>query len=107
VIEGWSGRRPVAGVFATLTAHGVPSSPIATFAEAASSDHARHRGLIAEIEQPAAGRVKVIEQPVHFSEAARGALRAAPGLGADTEAVLGSVGFSAEEIAALRAAGAV
>jgi CoA:oxalate CoA-transferase len=108
VIEGWSGTRTVAEAVAALEARGIPASPIATFAEAANSAHARHRELIAAIEQPAAGRVPVIEQPVHFSGMARGQLRPAPRLGEHTDEVLAVVaGFSAEEIARMREAGAI
>jgi CoA:oxalate CoA-transferase len=108
IIEAWSGALTVAEAVAALDARGVPASPIATFAEAARSDHARHRALIAEVEQPDAGRVPVIEQPVHFSGVARGQLRPAPRLGEHTDEVLEALGgYSAADIARLREAGAV
>jgi CoA:oxalate CoA-transferase len=108
IIEAWTLARPAAEAVAALDRHGVPASPIATFAEAARSEHARHRQLIAEIEQPNAGLVPVIEQPVHFAGAARGHLRPAPLLGEHTEEVLSTLaGLSAADIAALRRSGAV
>jgi CoA:oxalate CoA-transferase len=108
VIERWSAERTVADVVAALDAHGIPASPIATFAEAASSDHVRHRKLIAEIVQSRAGRAPVIEQPVHFSGVPRGTLRPAPNLGEHTVEILGTVaGLTVDEIASLRDSGAI
>ncbi|MEO8667058.1 MAG: CoA transferase [Bauldia sp.] len=108
IIEDWSGTRTVVEVVAALDAGGIPASPIATFAEAANSAHARHRALIAEVVQPDAGRVPVIEQPVHFSGVERGHLRPAPRLGEHTDEVLASLaGYSAEDIARLRDSGAI
>jgi CoA:oxalate CoA-transferase len=108
VIEGWSGGLTVSEAVAALDKAGVPASPIATFAEAAGSDHARYRELIAEVVQPDAGRVPVIEQPVHFSGVRRGALGPAPRLGEHTDNVLMTIaGYSADDIARMRQAGAL
>ena len=91
IIEEWSRERSVVEVVATLDARGIPASPIASFAEAAHSDHVRYRQLIAEVVQAHAGRVQVIEQPVHFGGVRRGDLRSAPALGEHTDEILSSL----------------
>jgi crotonobetainyl-CoA:carnitine CoA-transferase CaiB-like acyl-CoA transferase len=50
--------------------------------------------------------VSVLSSPIRV-DGARAAARAAPALGADTEAVLTEAGFSAAEMAGLRASGVI
>ena len=47
----------------------------------------------------------LLASPMRFSETPITAYRAPPMLGADTDAVLGDLGYTAEELAALRASG--
>ncbi|MCL4747871.1 MAG: CoA transferase, partial [Burkholderiaceae bacterium] len=90
-IERWSRRMTVAQVVDALLAGGVPAAPVQSVKEAAQSAHARHRGLFPEVAHPTLGSLPLPEQPVHFAGAARGALRPAPALGADSDAILAEV----------------
>ncbi|HEV8678681.1 MAG TPA: CoA transferase, partial [Stellaceae bacterium] len=56
---------------------------------------------------PSHGDVKMLGFPVKFAEAPCLLRRPAPEIGADTDAVLHELGYSAAEIAAMRAAGVV
>lgn len=88
IIEAWTTQRTVDEVVGEFDAHGIPAAPIWTVEEAAGSEHAANRKLVAEVAHPVAGQLPVIEQPVHFSTFARGALTAAPLLGEHTDEIL-------------------
>jgi alpha-methylacyl-CoA racemase len=69
---------------------------------------ARDPAAVVEIDQPGAtAPVRQLAPPVGLSRTPPDGTRAAPPLGADTDAVLAGLGYDAEAIAALRAAGAV
>jgi crotonobetainyl-CoA:carnitine CoA-transferase CaiB-like acyl-CoA transferase len=92
-----------AGYF-TLTGV-VPAAPVNGLAAALDSDFTRERGMIAAVPHPARPDFRMLGQPIRGA----GAMprRAAPALGADTDAILRDCGFSPERIAALRRDGVV
>jgi formyl-CoA transferase len=62
--------------------------------------------MFPEVDHPSEGRVRHLKVPVTFSKTPGGYYRHAEQLGQSTETVLAEVGFSADDVAALRAAGA-
>jgi formyl-CoA transferase len=62
--------------------------------------------MFPEVDHPTEGRVRHLKVPVHFSRTPGGYYRHAERIGQSTETVLAELGYSAKEIAALRAAGA-
>ncbi len=64
-------------------------------------------GAITEIEHPTAGKFSTVAPVVTFSETPTSILNPPPTLGQHTDEVLASLGFSAAEIARLRASGIV
>ena len=102
-IEAWTLQRPSAEVLAVLGEASVPAGRVYTAKDIVEDPHYRARDMILkqatrdghEVEVP--GIVpKLMGTP--------GAVRSpAPGLGDDTDAVLAEIGFSAADIAALRA----
>jgi len=84
-------------------AAGIPAGPIYSVPEALADPHAQARGMVQELDHPLAGRVKVLGNPVKMSATPPAMRGAAPVLGADTAAVLDELGYSAAEIAALKA----
>ena len=58
-------------------------------------------------DHPGHGAVRMLGFPIKFAEAPCQLRRPAPEIGGDTDAVLREIGYSAEEIAGLRKAGAV
>jgi crotonobetainyl-CoA:carnitine CoA-transferase CaiB-like acyl-CoA transferase len=67
----------------------------------------RRTGRVAECLHPTKGYVREIAQLLRVSSASVPPHRLAPDLGAQTEAILDSLGFSADEVAAMREGGAI
>ncbi|HUP08017.1 MAG TPA: CaiB/BaiF CoA-transferase family protein [Caldimonas sp.] len=90
-----------------LEAAKVPCGPINDLAEVFADPHVRSRGMTVELPHPLAEAVRLVASPMKLDRTPVQYRRAPPLLGADTDAVLGELGFGAEEIAALRRAGAI
>jgi crotonobetainyl-CoA:carnitine CoA-transferase CaiB-like acyl-CoA transferase len=106
----------VEGIFATgsvaewverLEKAGVAAGPIYEFHEVFDDPQVRHLGLVAEVEQPGAGKVKMLAFPGRASATPPRIDRPAPLLGQHTAEVLGEIGLSAEEIDRLAAEGVI
>jgi crotonobetainyl-CoA:carnitine CoA-transferase CaiB-like acyl-CoA transferase len=86
-----------------LNAKGVPSGPILDVKQMYENEQVKHLGMAVPVKHPALGEVMVQAPPVTLSRTP-GSVRAhAPDTGEHTDEVLGELGFSAEQIAALRA----
>jgi crotonobetainyl-CoA:carnitine CoA-transferase CaiB-like acyl-CoA transferase len=80
--------------------------PVNTIEEAFDDPQLRHRGMVAELPTPA-GPMRFPAPPVKLSDTPASIRTPPPAFGADTDAVLASLGFDAAAIAALRADGVV
>lgn len=85
---------------------GVPAGPVYRYDEVLSDAQVQHRGLVAEVEHPVAGPMQLLEVPLFMSQTPREPVAPAPLLGADTNAVLLSLGFDRMEIQRLNESGA-
>ena len=85
----------------------VPVGPINALDEVFADPVVRHLGLIAEVDHPTAGRVRAPGIPVRLSGTPPSVRRHPPELGEHTDEVLRELGYTKEEIAALRRDGAV
>ncbi|MBA2793045.1 MAG: CoA transferase [Thermoleophilaceae bacterium] len=82
--------------------------PILELDEALDSELVRAREMVVELDQPGADApVRVLGSPVKMGRTPADPRRAGPGLGEHTAEVLGALGYSADEVAALEQAGAV
>jgi crotonobetainyl-CoA:carnitine CoA-transferase CaiB-like acyl-CoA transferase len=81
----------------------VPAAPVYDVAQALESEFVAERGSLVDFAYPDGRSARMIAGPIRVSGTAP--TRAAPALGADTEAELRAAGYSDERIAALRAAG--
>ena len=90
-----------------LTSSNVPCGPINTIPEVFADEQVKHRGMLRELSHPTAGKVPQVGCPLRFGGEQSTSDRAPPELGADTEAVLASIGVSPEQLKALRASGIV
>ncbi len=82
------GQRNREEVLARLVAAGVPAAPVATWQELEAASWRRERGISCFVDHPWLGRQEILLPPWKFSGMCAGVHRAAPLLGADTEAVL-------------------
>lgn len=89
-----------------FNAAGVPCGPVYSMDQVFADEQVKHLGLEMPVEHPQLGTVKLVRAPMQISgvECAR---RPTPERGEHTDAVLAEFGFSAEDVAALRAAKAV
>ena len=79
----------------------VPIAPVLDLARALDNPFFRDRGGVVNAPHPTRPDLKLVANPIRLDGATLPA-RAAPGYGADTDAVLAEAGFQPEDIAALR-----
>lgn len=98
-------------VFATRTAEDwlarldvadVPSSPVNDIADALANPQIVHRGMVREIDHPVAGKLKALSNPIRLSETPIEDYAPPPLVGEHTDAILASVGYGPDAVAALR-----
>jgi crotonobetainyl-CoA:carnitine CoA-transferase CaiB-like acyl-CoA transferase len=78
-------------------------TPVRSVSEALADPHFRARGLLLEAADPRHGLIRELGQPFRMSAATPRPPLPAPELGEHTDAVLGTLGYSAAELATLRA----
>ena len=69
--------------------------------------HVKARQMVVEVDHPVIGPMKTLGVPVKLSETPGAVTRAAPTLGQHTVQVLAEIGYSEQEIDALREAGVI
>jgi formyl-CoA transferase len=100
--------RPARAWLAELEAAGVPCGPINDLSQVFADPQVVYRRMQVKVPHPAAGEVTMVANPIRFSDTPIVHERAPPLLGEHTEEVLrGVLGLGGEEIAALRASGAI
>jgi crotonobetainyl-CoA:carnitine CoA-transferase CaiB-like acyl-CoA transferase len=108
-IEKFTRGRPAAELAELFERNGVPAAPVRAPAEAVRDPRVLARGETVPLEHPELGRVADLIGPgipIRFSGAATGAARPAPAVGQDNALVYGDwLGYSAEKLERLRAAG--
>jgi crotonobetainyl-CoA:carnitine CoA-transferase CaiB-like acyl-CoA transferase len=80
----------------------VPAAPVKDIAGALETPFVTETGRLQTLEHPTYGAYRMVAPPVRMGEDAPA--RAAPALGADTDAILGDLGYDAGRIAGLRKA---
>ncbi|MEL6197907.1 MAG: CoA transferase, partial [Pseudomonadota bacterium] len=90
-----------------LTAAGVPAGEINDIGQAFRDPQALHNEAAQPIDIPGQGPRAFPAQPIHMSRTPSRLTAPPPTCGQDTDALLGEMGFSPEEIAAMRQSGTV
>jgi crotonobetainyl-CoA:carnitine CoA-transferase CaiB-like acyl-CoA transferase len=90
-----------------MEAAGIAAGPVYEFHEVFEDPQVRHQELIATVEQPGAGRVRMVAFPGRASATPPPIDRPAPLLGQHTAEVLAELGLAKEEIESLAAAAVV
>jgi len=87
---------------------GIPAGRIKAIDEVLTDPQVLHRQMVVEVEHPTAGTIKLLGVPYKFSDTPASVRTAPPLLGQHTEEVLTSMlGLEPEEIASLKAEGAL
>ncbi|SFU76384.1 CaiB/BaiF CoA transferase family protein [Halomonas korlensis] len=86
---------------------GVPAGPINNFAQAMQDEHYLARGMVQEMDHPVIGKMKTIGFPSKFSQTPSQIRSPAPLFGQHTDEVLGTLGFTPEQLETLRAEGCI
>jgi crotonobetainyl-CoA:carnitine CoA-transferase CaiB-like acyl-CoA transferase len=105
----WCGERTTAQAIAELEAAGLPAAPVNTLQQAIEDPQVAAMGFLKAIhDYPGLPRAAPVpDLPLRFSGMKAGISARPPLLGEHTVELLGELGYSAEDIAALRAQGAV
>jgi crotonobetainyl-CoA:carnitine CoA-transferase CaiB-like acyl-CoA transferase len=90
-----------------LNAAGVPSGPILNIEEVFENEQVKHLGLAQPVRHRTRGEMKVQAPPVTLSRTPGAIRRAAPEHGEHTDEILKELGYTTEDIAALRKDAAV
>ncbi|MFH1557551.1 MAG: formyl-CoA transferase [Pseudomonadota bacterium] len=106
LIEAWTRQRTKFEVMKALQAIDVPCGPILSTKDIMEDRALYDRGFLVEVPHPERGTYVTVASPIRLSENDVPVERA-PLLGEHTEEVLSWVGFSAEDIATMRATGVV
>jgi len=105
-MEVWSRTLPTKDCEAAFNRHGVPCSAYRTVAEALADPQIAHREALAEVHD-AGGSFRVMNAPFRLSGGSTQVRDFAAALGEHTTEILIEAGYSAAEIAAMQATGAV
>jgi formyl-CoA transferase len=105
-IEDWTSTKTKFEAMDILNEFDIPCGPILSMKELAEDKSLRATGTIVEVDHPTRGKYLSVGNPIKLSDSPAD-VRRSPLLGEHTDEVLGSVlGFSADEIAAIKASGA-
>ncbi len=99
--------RPAAEWLERLTAAQVPCGPVLTRNQVIRHPQVEALGLVVETQHKKAGRLRQARAVARFSKTPAEIRYGAPTLGEHTEEILQETGYSAADIAGLRAAGAI
>lgn len=105
ILDDIFGARPVAHWMERLAGY-MPVSPVHDLAQALDNPFLKQQGLIDTVSHPDREAMRVLSNPIRF-DGERLPNRAAPLLGADTDAILADEGYGADEIAIFREKGVV
>lgn len=106
LIEEWTMQHGKHEIMEQCQANGAPVSAVFTVAEAADHPHLQERGYIVEIDHEELGTLRMLGAPFKLSKTPGGPNTAAPKLGADNEAVLGTLDAAAKPASVAAVAGA-
>jgi CoA:oxalate CoA-transferase len=85
-----------------LNARGIPSGDVLSLEAALTSDQAKHRQVLADVEQPQIGDIKIFNLTAKFSKTPAAIETPPPVLSQHTQDILAELGYCAEEQKALK-----
>jgi formyl-CoA transferase len=100
-IEEWTRTKTKFQAMNIMNQYDIPCGPILSMKEIAEDPSLRASGTIVEVDHPERGKYLTVGNPIKLSDSPTEVTRS-PLLGEHTEEVLTQLGYSAEQIAALR-----
>jgi crotonobetainyl-CoA:carnitine CoA-transferase CaiB-like acyl-CoA transferase len=94
-------------LIAALDTAGVPCGPINSVADVFEEPQVQARGMLRHVPHPSGVNVPQVASPMRFADAAMPMREAPPLLGQHSDAILGELGYTAEQIQTMRAAGVI
>jgi formyl-CoA transferase len=101
-VEAWTMQRSKFEAMAEFNKHDIPCGPILSMEELAAEPSLRATGTVVEVDHPTRGKYLTVGNPIKLSDSPT-EVRRSPLLGEHTAEVLGELGVSPAEIAALHA----
>ena len=105
-IEDWTKTKNKFEAMDILNKYDIPCGPILSMEELAAEPSLRETGTVVEVDHPTRGKYLSVGNPIKLSDSPSEVTRS-PLLGEHTDEVLAEIGFSAADIAAMRAEKAV
>ncbi|MGF6484777.1 formyl-CoA transferase [Paraburkholderia sp. JPY419] len=105
-IERWTMTKTKFEAMQILNQYDIPCGPILSMKEIAEEPSLRKTGTIVEVDHPQRGKYLTVGNPIKLSDSPTDVKRS-PLLGEHTDEVMAELGYSAEQIMALRTAGAI
>ena len=105
-IEQWTMTKTKFEAMDILNKYDIPCGPILSMKEIAADRSLYETGTLVEVDHPTRGTYLTVGNPIKMSDSPTEVTRS-PLLGEHTDEVLSQLGFSADDVAALRAEGAV
>ncbi len=105
-IEKWTMTKTKFEAMDLLNEHDIPCGPILSMKEIAEEPSLRKTGTVVEVDHPKRGKYLTVGNPIKMSDSPTDVVRS-PLLGEHTDEVLAELGYSKDQVAALRTAGAI
>lgn len=99
MVEAWSTKHTTEEVLNTLNEHRLPCGRVRTVDEAYEDPYSKERGIFAEVEHTKAGKMRITNVPIKFSETPATIKRSSPLLGEHNDDVfMGILGYSRDRV---------